>query len=279
MNSITWLTALAGLSRLTIRCRGSTATEPSQRWRRERRTRAPCSDNGSSWTPWPSTLPFSPYHDLASSRPGHSLLLSPLGLVSAFGLLLTVSGTLTPTELLTVMGLGNATEEWVEATLSTVHLHPPTGKSDHPFYRRHTINRCFHVHMSSTVEVTMMFRDDSVELRMKYDTTCLGEAWWRHGPLHHASPGWLSSHFTGLPPDWLPSFCCPRERFSPWRSLSPQPGWSSGSQTSNVGTLASTHLKGGREGVGVCLSVWVGGWVDGCVCGQVGGFAFVCVCA
>jgi hypothetical protein len=193
--------------RPTIRCRSSTSRRPSQSWRRERRTRAPGSGNcsswkpwpltlpfspyhdlasswtpwpstlpfspyhdlASSWPPWPSTLPFSPYHDLASSRPGHSL-----GLVSALGLLLTVSGTLTSTELLTVMGLGNVTEDRVVATLSTVHLHPPTGKSEHPFYRCHTINRRFHVHLSSTVEVTMMFRDNSVELRMTYDTTCLG---------------------------------------------------------------------------------------------------------
>lgn len=81
-------------------------------------------------------------------------------------------------------------------------------------------------------------------------------------PLHQASPGW-------------PPSCCPRERFSSWRGVSLQPGWTFGSNLNPGYTGLDSPQR--REQVGVCLFecvgewvslfVWAGGWI--CVCVSV----------
>lgn len=45
-------------------------------------------------------------------------------------------------------------------------------KGLHPFQRRHTVLRSFHLNASSSVEVPMMFLDDQSEVMMLYDTNC-----------------------------------------------------------------------------------------------------------
>lgn len=105
MNSVTWLTVLSGLLGILFSALAALLENPPRGTPgEERRASAPSS---SSWTQ------CCPYHDLASSRLGYSLLLSPLGLVLALGLLSRVSGL----ELLTTLGLGHATEERGEAML------------------------------------------------------------------------------------------------------------------------------------------------------------------
>lgn len=41
-----------------------------------------------------------------------------------------------------------------------------------PFERRHTVSRSFQLSPTSSVEVAMMFRDDSSDVMMVYDTNC-----------------------------------------------------------------------------------------------------------
>ncbi|XP_022066034.2 alpha-1-antiproteinase 2-like [Acanthochromis polyacanthus] len=45
-------------------------------------------------------------------------------------------------------------------------------KGLHPFQRRHTVLRSFQLNATTTVEVPMMFMDDSSEVMMLYDTNC-----------------------------------------------------------------------------------------------------------
>ncbi len=48
-----------------------------------------------------------------------------------------------------------------------------THESGHqPFERRHTVPRSFQLNATTSVEVPMMFRDDSSEVMMLYDTNC-----------------------------------------------------------------------------------------------------------
>lgn len=57
----------------------------------------------------------------------------------------------------------------------TVNLFPllMTHKSGRqPFERRHTVPQSFQLNATSGVEVAMMFRDDSSEVMMLYDTNC-----------------------------------------------------------------------------------------------------------